>query len=196
MEETHTHCSDSVPIIVALHGLAERPLVASTAWPSVSNHMSSGASSLRMPPKGKNPERDDGNLCFGCGARHGYSADWLEEDHFINWAHPTGRGNWCRSCHLLHKASFKEFPEKKDLRKWQLDSPHNIGVKDGFAHGMAKRAVLARRQAKGIIIEGCSRVRDDLAHGMAKCAVLASESCILTDYGNTYDLLGSEKKKQ
>ena len=47
-----------MPIIVALHGLAERPLVASTAWPSVSNHMSSGASSLRMPPIGKNPERD------------------------------------------------------------------------------------------------------------------------------------------
>ena len=116
------HSSDSVPIIVALHGLAERPLVASTAWPSVSNHMSSGAI-LRMPPIGKNPERDDGNLCFGCGARHGYSADWLEEDNFINWAHPSGRGNWCRCCHLLHKASFKEFPEKKDLRKWQLDNP-------------------------------------------------------------------------
>ena len=127
------HSSDSVPIIVALHGLAERPLVASTAWPSVSNHMSSGAI-LRMPPIGKNPERDDGNLCFGCGARHGYSADWLEEDHFINWAHPTGRGNWCRSCHLLHKASFKEFPEKKDLRKWQLDSPsHDAEFKAAHA---------------------------------------------------------------
>ena len=48
-----------------------------------------------MPPIGKNPERDDGNLCFGCGARHGYSADWLEEDHFINWAHSTGRGELC-----------------------------------------------------------------------------------------------------
>ena len=127
------HSSDSVPIIVALHGLAERPLVASTAWPSVSNHMSSGAI-LRMPPIGKNPERDDGNLCFGCGARHGYSADWLEEDHFINWAHSTGRGNWCRCCHLLHKASFKEFPEKKDLRKWQLDSPsHDAEFKAAHA---------------------------------------------------------------
>ena len=82
------------------------------------------------------------------------------------------------------------------MQFWQgSKGTHNIGVKDGFAHGMAKRAVLARRQAKGIIIEGCSRVRDDLAHGMAKCAVLASEWCILTDYGNTYDLLGSEKKK-
>ena len=80
------------------------------------------------------------------------------------------------------------------MQFWQgSKGTHNIGVKDGFAHGMAKRAVLARRQAKGIIIEGCSRVRDDLAHGMAKCAVLASDSCILTDYGNTYDLLGSEK---
>ena len=87
--------------------------------------MSSGTSRLRIPPKGKNPERDDGNLCFGCGARYGYSADWLEEDEFIRWYHPTGRGNWCKCCHLLHKASFKEYADKKELRRWQLDSPAN-----------------------------------------------------------------------
>ena len=41
------------------------------------------------------------------------------------------------------------------MQFWQgSKGTHNIGVKDGFAHGMAKRAVLARRQAKGIIIEG------------------------------------------
>ena len=35
------------------------------------------------------------------------------------------------------------------MQFWQgSKGTHNIGVKDGFAHGMAKRAVLARRQAK------------------------------------------------
>ena len=35
------------------------------------------------------------------------------------------------------------------MQFWQgSKGTHNIGVKDGFAHGMAKRAVLARRSAK------------------------------------------------
>ena len=77
--------------------------------------------------------------------RFSTSADWLEEDEFIKWGHPTGRGNWCRSCHLLHKASFKEFPEKKDLRKWQLDSPsHDAEFK------AAHKAYVTVRRAGGV----------------------------------------------
>ena len=113
------------------HGLAEL---------LISNHMSNGSSTLRPPPRGKNPECNNGNSCFGCGARHGYSADWLEEDEFIKWYHPTGRGNWCKCYHLLHKASFKEFAEKKDLRKWQLDSPsHDAEFKAAHAEYVACR---------------------------------------------------------
>ena len=40
------------------------------------------------------------------------------------------------------------------MQFWQgSKGTHNIGVKDGFAHGMAKRAVLARRQAKAPTIK-------------------------------------------
>ena len=98
------------------HGLAEL---------LISNHMSSGSSTLRSPPRGKKAEHQNGNLCFGCGVQHGHSADWIEEDEFIKLSHPIGRGNWCLCCHLLHKASFKEYADKKELRRWQLDSPAN-----------------------------------------------------------------------
>ena len=73
-----------------------------------------GTVALCSPPgkrrtKGAAPSSNDAPrpTCEGCARVHGISPDFLVVGETCVWAHPNGKGMWCRECHTTWRTNFQ-----------------------------------------------------------------------------------------